>query len=680
MSTRRLDFARLRLAARAACAALAGVLDFARLRLAARAACAALAVCVAVGCAQPSLVRDGQRVAREEAVAGDLASARRDFDAGRLPPAEQRLSRLLEEAPDARRADEALLLLGRVHAKQGHPDRAIAAWRRLLDEFPASRFGAETRLLAADAYEKKGRPELAREVLEGAAFERAPVELRVQMLRRIADLARAERDFPGAVRALAFVRRELDDATELAELDFEISELVEERLRDAELETLIPRLPAGPVHDRVQLELVRRQIARGEYSGALDTLGRLPRRMREAEETRRARLLEQAIRGSRTDVYPLGLLLPLTGGYAPFGSQALRGLALGLELFEEVPGRFHVIVRDTRGEPELARRLVRELVSQGARAIVGPMRSAVAAEAAAQAEEERVPLLVLSNRSIEQEQSYAFRIGSTPEEQAGLLVDYASRTLQARRFAILYPRDRFGTAYKDAFWAAVEAGGGRVVGAESYPPGAVDLQNEIKKLVGLAHLSAEERALVAERDRLRRNPAANRDRLAALANLPPHIDFDALFLPDAAESAGLILPQLHFFDVRNVAFLGPHEWASPKLLEIAGAAAEGAVFADLFDAASPEPAVQGFVARYEESFGEAPTAQAAEAYDAARILRSLIEGSQSPSSEQLRGLLLGLRDFSGVCGIQGFTVRGEPRKKLHLTRVTHGRFEPLVNP
>ncbi len=635
-----------------------------------------------LGCAEPSVVRDGRRVSAEQAASADLVAVRREMDAGKFRAAEQTLRRLIEESPRGRRTDEALLLLGQVRERQGDQEGAIAAYRRLLDQFPASRFDAEARLGAADAYEKQGRLELGRALLEDAAFDRAPAETRVRLYRKIADLARAEHDYPAAVRALAFERRELDDTRELEELDFEVSELIEERLRDPELEALEPRLPPGPVHDRVELELAQRQIARGEYAAARETLGRLPRRMREAEETRRARLLEQAQRGTRTDVYPLGLLLPLSGGYAAFGAQALRGFTLGLELFGEVPGRFRVLVRDTHGEPEHARRLVRELAAEGARAIVGPMRSAEAAEAAAQAQEERVPLLVLSNRELEGTHDYAFRLGSAATEQARLLVAYARRALDAQRFAILYPRDRFGTAYKDAFWEAVEAEGGRVVGSEAYAPGAVDLQAEIKKLVGLAYLTPAEKTLLAERDRLRRNPVANRARLAQpdLANLPPHVDFDALFVPDAAESAGLILPQLHFFDVRGVAFLGPHEWDSPKLLEIAGPAAEGAVFVSAFDPRSDKPGVQEFVMRFEEAYGEAPRVEAAEAYDAARMLRALVEGSDSPSPEQLRGELFVVRDFIGVTGISGFGEHGEPRKQLQLTRVTRGRFEPLVIP
>jgi ABC-type branched-subunit amino acid transport system substrate-binding protein len=634
------------------------------------------------GCAEPSIVREGQRVGTEQLVADDLAAARRDVEAGRLAQAEQRLAALAEDAPRARRADEVLLLLGQVRAQRGDHERAVAAWRRLLDEFPRTRLDAEARLRAAQSYEKLRRPELARSVLEGAAFDRASAEERVLLFRRIADLARSERDFPAAVRALAFARRDLEDEAALEELDFEVGELIEERLRDPELEALAPRLPAGPVHDRLRLELARRQIARGEFAAAQETLEALPQRMREPEEVRRARLLAQAEQGARTDVYPLGLLLPLSGGYAAFGAQALRGFALGLDLFAEVPGRFRVMVRDTRGEPETARRLVRELVAEGARAIVGPMRSAVAAEAAAQAEQERVPLLLLSNREIESGQGYVFRVGSAAAEQAQLLVTYAHGALDAQRFAILYPRDRFGTAYKDAFWEAVEAGGGRVVGVEAYEPGSVDLQAEIRKLVGLAHLTKEESARVAERDRLRRNPVANRARLAhpELANLPPYIDFDALFLPDSADSAGLILPQLQFFDVRGVPFLGPSEWASPKLLEIAGSAAEGSVFVAAFDARAPEPAVQEFVARYAEAFGEEPGAQAAEAYDAARMLASIVEEAGHPTPDELRGRLHELREFTGVTGISGFGEHGEPRKRLHLTRVTRGQLEPVALP
>jgi hypothetical protein len=161
-------------------------------------------------------------------------------------------------------------------------------------------------------------------------------------------------------------------------------------------------------------------------------------------------------------------------------------------------------------------------------------------------------------------------------------------TSAAASAAILYPEDEYGLSFKDRFWEAVEANGGTVVGVEKYPPGSVDWQPEIKRLVGLAHLSRDQQALVDERNKLRRRAADNADKLASprFQGLPPYVDFDAVFIPDDAPSVGLILPQLRFFDVRDVVYLGGSGWNDPALVKIAGREAQRAVFTDEFFAGS----------------------------------------------------------------------------------------------
>jgi len=582
---------------------------------------------LALSCAPTSVVRDGVSVPYEQAAEQDLRRAQKALDDGRPAVAIRILEPFLEELRSSQRADQGLWLLAEAHAQRGDPERAALTLRRLIERHPHSSYAPRARLRAAELYRDLGRPEIGRAILRQAAFQRAPARLRAEMHRMIGDLARAEGDYPEAVLALALSRRDTEDTEALAEIDLELQELVQERLNDAELANLARRLPRGPVYDRVLLTLAERQLERGDYGMALDTLDRLPQRLRPVDDRTRTRLAERARAGSESTTYAIGLALPLSGPYEDFGESVLRSVALALGIFDEAPGHFDVIVRDTQGDPAEAAEAIHELVGEGVRVILGPLRSVSALAAAPWAERARVPLLSLATRAdVPYLGEYVFRIGLDGGAQASALAQCAIDELDYKTFAVLYPKDDYGRGFKNAFWDEIEQRGGEIVGSEGYAPGAVDMQKEIRKLVGLYYMTDAERALVAERDRLRKRRSQNEEQLADpnFVDLPPYVDFDALFVPDAAPKVGLILPQLRFYDVRDVTYMGSRDWNDPRLLKIAGRDARGSVFVDGFWAADPDPASRDFVTRYQAAYGAVPDAPAASAWDAASLIRSLV--------------------------------------------------------
>jgi branched-chain amino acid transport system substrate-binding protein len=322
------------------------------------------------------------------------------------------------------------------------------------------------------------------------------------------------------------------------------------------------------------------------------------------------------------------------------------------------------------------------LVRNGARGMIGPMRSVEAASAAPVAEAARIPMLTLAARAdLAYLGPHIFRLGVTPQEQVRAMVEFGMEALEARRFAILYPRDSYGTEYKNLFWEEVESRGGTIVGVEAYEPGAVDIQTEIRKLVGLHYLTADERQRIRLRDRLARRREDNEARLRSpeLAELPPYVDFDALFIPDGAAQVGVILPQLRFYDIADVTIMGPSDWNDPKLLELAANEAEGSVFVDRFYPQSRDPLVQQFVARYTQEYGEPPDTYAAEGYDAARLLKLLVEGQGALSAADLtrglRGFPASATGFRSVAGLQAFDAVGGSLRNLSVLTVKRRRIQ-----
>lgn len=642
----------------------------------------ALLLATAAACASPEVVRDGVRIPITQAVEQDLRRARAAIDAGDAGRAERLLETTVAEFPASPRLDEARSMLAEAQLAQGNGEAAVATLRRLVERHPGSGLAPRARHRLAELYRERGRPELARDVLRDARFGRASQELRARMYRLLADLAREVGDYPDAVVWLAYTRRETLNPEQERQIDLEVTDLLEGRVRDAELEELLIHLPRGPVYDRALLSLARRALDRGDPDAALTALGALPRRLRPQEEALREALETEAQRGASAGVRILGVAVPLSGPYAPFGEAVLRGVVLGLGLYDDTGGGYRLVVRDTRGDPARTETVVHELAAEGVAAIIGPVRSATAATAAPAAQDLRIPLLTLAQREdLPFLGDFIFRLGLTASDQVRMLTDHSIDRLGFRRFAILYPRDEYGTAFKNMFWDEVELRGGEIVGVEGYDPSLVDHQAEIKKLVGLYYLTPDERELIEERDRLARRPVENEERLAEpeLAELPPYIDFDALFVPDEAQTVGLVLPQLRYYDVRETTLLGPSGWNDPALVEIAGREARGAVFTDAFFARSEYPFVQDFVSRFYSAYGDEPELLAAEGFDAASILRQIMEarGDVRTSREALRRDLLEVRDFPGVSGVTSFDEAGGTRKSLYLLTVRGDQIEEL---
>jgi ABC-type branched-subunit amino acid transport system substrate-binding protein len=248
---------------------------------------------------------------------------------------------------------------------------------------------------------------------------------------------------------------------------------------------------------------------------ARTALDNLPRRLSPDDEAERARLYARAAdRGGDAEA-TLGLVLPLSGPFEKIGESILRGVALGSGIYDEPPSKLRLIVRDSGGDAERAATAVRELVSEGVAAIVGPVRSSDVA-AAQVVEEARVPLLAFARRDdVADLGEFVFRIGLTPGDQAAALARFCAEQRACRRYAVLYPNDEYGTTFKNRFWEAIEAQGGSMVAIEAYKPGSVDWQAEIRRLVGLADRT--KRALVQERDKLRRPAERGAARLAEAA-------------------------------------------------------------------------------------------------------------------------------------------------------------------
>ena len=408
---------------------------------------------------------------------------------------------------------------------------------------------------------------------------------------------------------------------------------------------------------RLQIHLRRGASARADCTLAADAGGAVAALAHESLRLLDASGVAQPRR--------IGLLLPLSGEYAPIGKWARQAIKLAMS---EDPAVVWVEA-DTRGEAAHAAAEVRRLVNDaGVVAILGPIGHHESRAAAAMAESLEVPLVTLSSaEDVADAGTFVFQHRTPPTAQAEAVGRYACDHLGLKRFAILYADSEPGRALMRRFWETVETCGGEVRGAEPHPVTGESFHNPIKRLIGRHPLFGR-----------RPDPhwrALNRKASDPGQKIAPILDFDALFIADGPR-AGLIMPYLQYWDVplrtapgldagrladryggrapTLVQVLGPAGFDDARFFRRAGPEADNAVFALGFRPVGD--AGLAFAEAFVRIYNRSPDGLAAHAYDAARLLAALSDGR--PDRASMRRGLLDLTEYIGVFGASRFDGEG----------------------
>ena len=722
-----------------------------------------LCVGLAVGCA--GLDGLGRRVpeAQRQAYAAALALSP-DDPAGSM----EALEAFLVLYPKSPLGDDALEELARLEFLEGGREAAIDHLREAVARFPQGDRTHAIGLRLALWESDRGETQAARRWLEGVDPARlTPGErrfyyrLRVSMAQTDGERLVALSDLRAATaEEMAPTATATADATGgaplsagLIALDREIDALLL-GLSGQDLLRTIPKLGAQVPAARVRLVLSWRALVGGDLGLATFWLEDARGYAMTPADRERMRSLAVRLGSGDEEVDGLflptfreaasrpwpsleglelrvGVVLPLTGRYASFGDEALRGLLLAAGAFDrelpvsetppepnpmaefleerippgsqdpertiappsarpELPvrGGVQLVVRDSGGHPEGAAAAVRELAADPeVLAIIGPIFSAESEAAAQAAEEAGIPLLTLSNRmELGAEREYVFRLRMTPDDEIDRLVEYAIDEAEAQTFAILYPMSRYGRGMRSRYWASVVARGGKVVAAAGYEPDATDFKAPIRGMVGFDLITGDERVALQERSRaLRRGRRLEPKAAAQLKEilysqlgpegepLPPLVDFDALFIPDGHDKIQLIAPQLAFHEVEGVQLLGSSDWNDPELLKIGRDHVTGALVSTPFYAGSDFQIVRDFVAGYGESFGSDPDEFSASAFDALNIV--LTQAALKYDSRlAVRDGILRIYGFPGVSGVTSILPDGNARKRPFLLEAKRRHF------
>jgi branched-chain amino acid transport system substrate-binding protein len=327
--------------------------------------------------------------------------------------------------------------------------------------------------------------------------------------------------------------------------------------------------------------------------------------------------------GSTRPVMKIGLAAPFTGFDEVQGYSLLYAVKLALQEANQrgVAGYgVELVALDDRNELATAVQRAREfIVDPDVLGVLGHLDGPAAVAAASEYRQAGLAALTLAPG--DDSGPPVFRLFAPDATQAERAAAFATGSLGARRIAIL--SDAESRPLADLFQAQIRQSGAQVVHQAQIARWQLDFQTEI----------------------------------ATLQQAAP----DLVFFAGRAAEGGVFLAQARERGL-PATFLGSSGCDDPRLLKLAGQAAEGAYCLSLAPDVAQVPTAGDFLARY-RAFSPRPLGPyTAPAYDATRVLLAAIErairASGRPSRAAVAAELARTRGFGGVAGEVSFDAHG----------------------
>lgn len=353
----------------------------------------------------------------------------------------------------------------------------------------------------------------------------------------------------------------------------------------------------------------------------------------------------------------IGILLPLSGTYARFGQQALRGIRLA----SETPNSPNtLLIQDTASSDIYT--AYQALLQQQVDVIIGPLLSKHSATLAPMLHSD-IPVISLSRDNALAALSPALFVHNlTPEIQARFMADYAS-TQGIHRVAIIQSNSPSANREADAFISRFAALDGDIADAIALDEHSIDHRPILRQMrehsddEALLHRLLQTQALFI--------PERHLD-----IYLPPHID--ALYLAMNGKQVSELAGQLAYVDIRKIPLLGSARWMDGHLLDDRGRNLSTGRF--IQDATHPSDA--NLSIRFREVFGEGkPSKLCTIAYDTTQIIE-LLGSKLGLNSQDMIQALHADEGFPCESGQVHFNADGLGEKTFSVYRIQHHAIVP----
>lgn len=337
----------------------------------------------------------------------------------------------------------------------------------------------------------------------------------------------------------------------------------------------------------------------------------------------------------------IGAILPLTGDAANYGNGLKKGMDLAIMEInsDSTNAQIQIIYEDDKGIPTVGISAYNKLKSiDKVYFIIGGMFSNVALSIAPIVEKDSIILMSPTASAVEFSKfgDHVFRIYPSDSYDGDFLADFSFNKLQSKSVAIVTVDAASTVEISKVFSDKFKSLGGKISSTNNYKRGERNFRTILQKL---------------------------KSDSSEVVFIPGYIDDIATLLKQSKE-LGL-----------NKIYLSISTVYDKKLIEIAGAAADGLIFsAPAYDANNVNSETKEFVKLYTEINNTTPDILAAYGYDVVKISYKAISNSPKRNLSEIITNLYETKDFPGVTGNTSFDKNGDVVKQLKILTVRNGAF------
>ena len=362
--------------------------------------------------------------------------------------------------------------------------------------------------------------------------------------------------------------------------------------------------------------------------------------------------------GSSSKEIKIGLLNEMTGGNATIGTAATNGAKLAIKEINANGGllgkQIKAVVADNKSEPSEAANAMTKLLTQDkVVAVTGTFSSSNAIAAASVAEANKSPYLVAGatnpkvtvDEKTKNVKKYIYRVCFIDPFQGTVAANFAAKDLKVKKAAMLVDNSSdYSKGLAEFFEAALVKEGGEIVANEAYLQKDTDFKATLTKI---------------------KSKGA-----------------EVLYVPGYYEEVGKIVKQAREMGI-TVPIIGADGWDSPKLVEIASAAAlNNTYFTNHYSVEDTSPKAQAFVEAYTKEYGQKPEALAVLGYDAVYVLADAIKRANSTDSAKIIEALAETKDFPAISGVTTINKTHDADKNAVVIEMKDGKqvFKTSIKP
>jgi len=335
---------------------------------------------------------------------------------------------------------------------------------------------------------------------------------------------------------------------------------------------------------------------------------------------------------SEKNVIKFGVIMPLTGPVAEPGTNALRGIEIAVDDFNNNNRQqIELIVEDSKSNPTDGTSAIHKLIDiDKVKIVIGDIMSSVILATAPIAEKKQVIMISPggSNPDIREAGDYIFRIYPSDDYDGQVMAEYIFKKLDYVTTAVINVNNDYGIGVRKTFVSKYKELGGTIILNEEYLQGQTDFRNTILKI----------------------------------KNGKP----DVIYIIGNPAENGNIVKQLKELNV-NIPLTGNLSFENEEFIEIARGAFDSIIFsAPYFNISSDEKFVKEFVQKYQSNNGEKmPDVAASLGYDVAKILISVLANNNF-SIPDLKDDLYEVENFEGITGRISFDSKGDVVKDIFI--------------